>query len=117
MLFRSVPLVPRALANLRAAWRFAPRTQLIATLSYVGHQRYDNDQANAFPGRMPDYALADLKLTREIAGWNLSASINNLFDKQYYSYAIVNTFGCATAICAYPQAGRSWFLSAEHALR
>ena len=112
-----VPLVPRSLASLRAAWRVVPRTQLIATLSYVGHQRYDNDQANAFPGRMPDYALADLKLTREIAGWNLSASINNLFDKQYYSYAIVNTFGCATPVCAYPQAGRSWFLSAEHALR
>ncbi len=49
-----VPLVPRALANLRAAWRFVPHTQLIATLSYVGHQRYDNDQATTFPGVMPD---------------------------------------------------------------
>ena len=112
-----VPLVPRALANLRAAWRFVPRTQLMATLSYVGHQRYDNDQANAFPSVMPDYVLADLKLARDVAGWKLSASLNNVFDKQYYSYAIVNSFGCATAVCAYPQAGRSFFLSAEHALR
>ena len=114
---KDVPLVPRALAELRAAWRFAPRTQLIASAHYVGPQRYDNDQANDFAQQMPAYALADLKLSREFAAWKLSASVNNLLDKQYYSYAIVNSFGCATAVCAYPQAGRTWFLSAEHALR
>ena len=81
---KDVPLVPRALANLRAAWRMAPRTQLIASARYVGRQRYDNDQANTFPGLMPDYALADLKLSHSVAGWRLSASIDNLFDKFYY---------------------------------
>jgi iron complex outermembrane receptor protein len=114
---KDVPLVPRALAELQAAWRLAPRTQLVASARYVGRQRYDNDQANAFPGLMPDYALADVKLSHSVAGWRLSASIDNIFDKHYYSYGIVGSFGCATPVCAYPQAGRTWFLSAEHALR
>jgi iron complex outermembrane receptor protein len=114
---KDVPLVPRALAQLQAAWRAAPRTQLVASARYVGRQRYDNDQANAYPGLMPDYAVADLKLSHNVAGWRLSAALDNLFDKRYYSYGIVGSFGCATAVCAYPQAGRTWFLSAEHALR
>jgi len=114
---KDVPLVPRALADLRAVWRAAPRTQLIASARYVGRQRYDNDQANAFPQLIPDYALANLKLIRSVAGWRISAALDNVFDKHYYSYGIVDSFGCATAICAYPQAGRTWFLSAEHALQ
>jgi len=113
---KDVPLVPRVLAQLQVAWRPAPRTQLLAALRYVGRQRYDNDQANAFPGQMPDYALADLKLSHRVAGWRLSAALDNIFDKRYYSYGIVDSFGCATPVCAYPQAGRTWFLSAEHAL-
>ena len=114
---KDVPLVPRALAQVQAAWRPAPRTQLVAAARYVGRQRYDNDQANAYPGLMPDYALADLKLSHSVGGWRLSAALDNIFDKRYYSYGIVGSFGCATAVCAYPQAGRTWFLSAEHALR
>ncbi|MGC2520679.1 MAG: TonB-dependent receptor [Burkholderiales bacterium] len=114
---KDIPLVPRALANLRAAWQFAPKTQMVAAVSYVGRQRYDNDQDNAFAGLMPSYFLADLKLARAVAGWKLSAAINNLFDKKYYSYGIVNAFGCATPVCAYPQAGRTLFAGAEHAFK
>ena len=114
---RDVPLVPRALANLRAAWRIAPGTRLTAALSHVGRQRYDNDQDNTFARLMPAYTLTDLKLSHEARGWILSASINNLLDKKYYSYAIVNSFNCATPVCAYPQAGRTFFASAEYAFR
>ncbi|MDA8107443.1 MAG: TonB-dependent receptor [Betaproteobacteria bacterium] len=114
---RDVPLVPRALANLRASWRLPQKTRLDGTLTYVGHQRYDNDQANTFPQMMPAYALADLKLSRKVGEWTLAASVNNLFDKHYYSYAIVNSFGCSTPICAYPEAGRTWFASAERRFR
>jgi len=112
---KDIPLVPRALVNLRTAWLFAPKTQLIAAVSYVGHQRYDNDQDNTFPRLMPAYALADLKISHSTGGWNLSASISNLFDKKYYSYAIRNTAG--TTFNAYPQAGRTFFASAEYAFK
>jgi outer membrane receptor protein involved in Fe transport len=38
--------------------------------------------------------------------------VANVFDENYYSYGIVNTFNCPT-FCAYPQAGRTWFGSVE----
>jgi iron complex outermembrane receptor protein len=114
---KDIPLVPRALANLRATWRLPRQVSLDATLSYVGHQRYDNDQANTFPNLMPTYLVADLKLSRLAGDWTLAATVKNLSDERYYSYAIVNSFGCATPICAYPQAGRTWFASAERRFR
>jgi len=110
---KDVPLVPRAIANAQAAWRATPETEALAALRLVGHQRYDNDQANAFAQEMPAYALMDLKLVQRVSDWRLTAGVNNLFNKAYYSYGIVNSFACATAICAYPEARRSIFVSAE----
>jgi iron complex outermembrane recepter protein len=114
---RDIPLVPRLLATLRLAWQASPKTRLLATVSYTGSQRYDNDQANTFPGTMPTYATADLKLTHETGGWILSAVASNLFDKRYYSYAIVDSYACATPVCMYPQPGRTLFTSAEYRFR
>jgi iron complex outermembrane receptor protein len=109
-----VPLVPRVLANLSATWH-AASTRLTSALSYVGRQRYDNDQDNAFPRLMPAYALVDLKLAHDVGAWTWSAMINNLLDKKYYSYGIVNSFSCTTPVCAYPQAGRTFFVAARYA--
>ncbi len=114
---KDVPLVPRSLINLRATWLFAPQTRLVGAVNFVGRQRYDNDQANTFSRLMPAYLLADVKLSRAVGSWNLSGSINNVFDKKYYSYGIVSAFGCATPVCAYPQAGRALFASAEYAFK
>ena len=114
---KDVPLVPRALVSLRAAWSLPGRSQLVAALRYVGRQRYDNDQANAFARLMPAYLLADLKLSRTLGEWTLSATVNNILDKRYYSYGIVNSFACATPVCAYPQAGRTIFASVERPFR
>jgi iron complex outermembrane receptor protein len=113
---RDVPLVPRAVASVRGAWLAAPATTLSTTVTHVGHQRYDNDQDNAFSHLMPAYSLVDVKLAREQGGWRLAATMTNLMDKKYYSYGIVNSFNCATPVCAYPQAGRALFVSAERRL-
>jgi len=115
---KDVPLVPKQLASLRLFWRVADKTQFGAAGNYVGHQRYDNDQDNSFPRVMPAYALFDIKLTQIWADWQYSAAINNLFDKKYFSYGLVDIFGqCGTPTCVYPQAGRVFFVSAEHAFR
>jgi iron complex outermembrane receptor protein len=110
---KDVPLVPSVIAALQLAWQFAPRAQFFASLTYAGEQRYDNDQANTFAQKIPAYALLDLKLSYRVENWNLSAAVNNVFDKDYYSYGIVNSFACATPICAYPQIGRSFLVTAE----
>jgi len=115
---KDVPLVPRQLASLRLSWRVADKTIFGAAANYVGHQRYDNDQDNSFPRVMPAYALVDVKLTKEWADWKYSAAINNLFDKKYFNYGVVDTFNvCGTPTCVYPQAGRVFFASAEHVFR
>ncbi|MCC6472763.1 MAG: TonB-dependent receptor [Burkholderiales bacterium] len=114
---KDVPLVPRVLAGLRLAWRIADATQVSANVTHVGRQRYDNDQDNRFPASMPAYTLVDLKAGQTRGGWRLSAGINNVFDRKYYSYGIVGNFNCATPVCAYPQAGRTMYVSAERSLQ
>jgi iron complex outermembrane recepter protein len=115
---KDVPLVPRQLANLRVSWRAADKTSFSLAGTYVGRQRYDNDQDNAFPRRMPAYALMDMKISQSWGGWQLSAAANNAFNKKYFSYGLVDTFGvCGTPTCVYPQAGRTLFASAEYAFR
>lgn len=110
-----VPMVPAHSANLKLHWRFAPRTAFIADLRYVGKQRYDNDQANTFPTRMPAYTVVDVRLTREIAGWQLGLAVNNLFDERYYSYAVRNAAG--TSFSAYPERPRWVSAIAEYAFK
>ncbi|HTF14501.1 MAG TPA: hypothetical protein VK643_07515, partial [Burkholderiales bacterium] len=71
-----------------------------------------------FPRLMPAYALFDLKLSHESGDWRFSTAVNNVFDKKYFSYGVIDTFGrCGTPTCVYPQAGRSFFASAEHAFK
>ncbi len=114
---RDIPLVPRSFATLRLTWQAAPKTRLLASVSYTGAQRYDNDQANTFPQTMPAYTIADVKLVHETGGWILSAVAANFFDKRYYSYGIVDSFACSTPVCMYPQPGRTLFASAEYRFR
>ncbi|MGP1678764.1 MAG: TonB-dependent receptor [Burkholderiales bacterium] len=115
---RDVPLVPKRLAVLRASWQATPRLQLHGSARYVGRQRYDNDQANLFAGVMPAYTLADLRLAYLLGNWRLAAGVNNLTDRKYFSYGIVDTpFTCVTPSCVYPEAGRTYFVSAQHGFK
>ncbi len=61
---------------------------------------------------MPAYAIADLKVTHVLRSLSLSLAVNNLLNKQYYSYAIRN--GAGTSFNAYPQPGRTLLASAEY---
>jgi iron complex outermembrane receptor protein len=109
-----VPLVPRSLFTAGASWRIDGRTRLNANLRHVGEQRYDNDQANTFPRRMPAYGLLDLKLEHRIERTRVALEIRNLFDKHYYSYGIRN--GAGTSFNAFPAPGRATVLSAAFQL-
>ena len=108
---KEVPLVPSERIGVMANWQLMPSTQLTANVSHVGRQRYDNDQSNRFRS-MPAYTVADIKLNHEIGLWRLAAGVNNLFDKAYYSYGIVN--GTFTSFNAYPEERRTGYVSAEY---
>ncbi len=108
---REVPLVPRHSANLGAAWEFMPRARLNAVARYVGSQVFDSDETNTFGRRMPGYLLVDIKLTRETAGWLLSAGVRNLLNRKYFTYGVYTGF---PTFNAYPAAERSLFVSAQY---
>lgn len=108
----TIPLVPRNAANAGLSGRLDASTRLSGVIRFVGRQYYDNDQTNSFPSRMPSYTTADLKLAHVVDRLSLSASLNNVLDRRYYSYAIRN--GAGTSFNAYPQPGRTFLLSGDY---
>lgn len=112
---KSVPLVPRQKLNLGASWAIAGRTRLSALFTYVGSQFMDNDQGNTGL-KIPAYTVADLKLVREEGGWRFTAAVNNLFNENYYNYAVRSQF-VPDRYNAYPLPGRSVTMTLEYTLR
>lgn len=106
-----VPLVPKNRLSLNLGWQFLPATRLGLSATYVGNQRYDNDQANRFR-KMPNYTVVDLKLSHDLKHWRFAAGVNNLLDKKFYSYGITN--GTFTSFDAYPEDRRNAYVSAEY---
>jgi len=89
---KHVPLVPSQKTNLGASWSFSEQTRLNAAWSYVGSQYMENDEANTLGVKIPAYALTDLKLVHQMGALQLNASVNNLFDRKYYNYAVSSQF-------------------------
>ncbi|HUQ74163.1 MAG TPA: TonB-dependent receptor [Burkholderiales bacterium] len=113
---RTVPLVPRHKLNLGAAWDFAPRTRLSGALTAVSEQVMDNDEPNTFGRRIPSYYLVDVKLVQTLSWGRIGATINNLFNEQYYDYAVRSAF-TPDRYSVYPLPGRTLSLTAEVLLR
>jgi len=110
-----VPLVPRHAANAGAGWAFAPRARADIVASYVGEQVFDADETNTFGRRMPAYTVVDLKFTYANGGWLFGAGVKNLFDEQYFSYGVYDSF--TPTYFAYPQPERSVFVTAQYSFR
>jgi iron complex outermembrane receptor protein len=104
---RDVPLVPEAVATAGVSWGFSARSRLSVNARYVGPQRYDNDQDNAFR-RQPSYTLVDAKLQHRIGRAEIALELRNLLDERYYSYGF---WDGATSFFAYPQPERAAYLS------
>ena len=70
----------------------------------------DNDQANT-QRRIPADATVDLKLSGAYDRFFWSVSVNNLFDAQYYDYAVASSF-TPGRFSAYPLLGRTYLVKA-----
>lgn len=110
---KSVPLVPRHKASLRASWDFSQATRLSALFSYVSDQFMDNDEPNNLGVKIPGYTLVDLKLTHRKGQWLLAATVNNALNEKYHNYAVRSQF-VADRYNAYPLPGRNGMVSAEY---
>jgi iron complex outermembrane recepter protein len=109
---RTVPLVPRHKLNLGLVWDAAPGTQLSGVLTAVSEQVLDNDEPNTLAHRIPAYYVVDVKLAQRFSWGRLSAGVNNLFDEDYYTYAVRSAF-TPDRYSVYPLPGRSFALTAE----
>ena len=109
---RTVPLVPRHKVNLGLSWDIAPRTQLSGLFSAVSEQVLDNDEPNTLEHRIPSYYVADVKLSQRFSWGRLSATVNNIFDERYYTYAVRSAF-TPDRYAVYPLPGRTLALTAE----
>ena len=81
-----------------------------ATLRYWSSRRMDNDQPN-FQPLIPANATVDLKLSGAYDRYFWSLSVNNLFNAQYYDYAIASAF-TQGVFSAYPLPGRIYMAKA-----
>ncbi len=110
-----VPLVPRHVLNVQAAWAFTQGWTLTASAQHVSSQYMDNDEPNSGT-RIPRYTLADLRVDTRFGRWTLTGAVNNLFDEEYFNYAVRSQF-TPTRYNAYPLPGRTWWLGAAYAFR
>jgi iron complex outermembrane recepter protein len=111
---RTVPVVPRNRGTLLAGWKPESQTRVTFSVVYVGNQYYDNDPLNLYR-EMPSYVIADFKISRDFSwparGSQLSLGVNNLLDRHYYSYALVDSATAPTTFEAYPDLPRTVYLS------
>ena len=109
---KNVPLVPNHKVNAALAWDISATTRLSGSVTALSSQFMDNDEPNTLGVKIPAYATVDLKLV-ETFGWGrLALLVNNLFGKDYYTYAVRSAF-TADRYAVYPLPGRVVGLSVE----
>lgn len=118
-----VPLVSRWSGNAGVSWDIVKKWLVFdITAKFWGERRMDNDQANVQP-LVPANATVDVKIGGAYDRFFWSAAVQNIFDVDYYDYAIASggspasLFGPAVPPTiglynAYPQAGRTFMVTA-----
>ena len=108
---KDVPLVSRYTASGGVTWNIWQNYLVFdATVRAWSERAMDNDQANT-QRKIPADATVDLKLSGAYDRFFWSLSVNNLFDAQYYDYAIASSF-TPGRFAAYPLPGRTCMVRA-----
>jgi iron complex outermembrane recepter protein len=101
-----VPLVSRWTASGAVSWNIWDKHLVAdAAVRYIGERRMDNDQRN-FQPLIPAHTLVDVRLGGEFKNLFWSVAVQNLFDVQYFDYAVASATAFGT-YNAYPQPGRT----------
>ena len=103
-----VPHVPRVTANLQGEWKFVENGSLSIAARYVGARFDGNDFDNRSEPKLPSYAVVDGALRYQWSSVEVSAGINNLFNKAYTTLGYSGTY--------YPMPERNFYLRLRMAL-
>jgi iron complex outermembrane recepter protein len=108
---KDIPLVSRWSGNAGLSWNIWQKLLVLDIAArFWGERRMDNDQRNIQP-QIPRNATVDAKIGGEYGHLFWSAAVLNMFDVNYFDYAIASatTLGYYTG---YPQPGRTFLLRA-----
>lgn len=107
---KNVPVVSRATGSGSVTWGIIDKRLVFdGTVRYVGTRYLDGDEANVGYYKIPAHALVDVKLSGEIDRYFWSFAVQNLLDRQYFSYGLDEGYGFYSF---YPQAGRTFMAKA-----
>src|SRR5262249_43267773 len=86
-----IPGIPTQLLKLRATWSPLPLLDIGAALIAANGQYARGDENNLDRnGPVPGYAVVNLDLRYRLSpGWELFASVNNVFDTRYQNFGIL----------------------------
>jgi iron complex outermembrane recepter protein len=106
-----VPLVSPWTGSLGLSWDVVDKLLTFdANVRYVGERRMDNDQVNLQP-LIDAYTTVDVRLGGQVDQFFWSAAVSNLFDVDYFDYAVASAFTIGT-YNAYPLPGRTFMVKA-----
>jgi iron complex outermembrane receptor protein len=109
---KTVPLVPQHRLQVGAAYAAGENTLATATVRYESSQIMENDEGNTLGARIPEYAVTDVKLSHRMGNLRITAGIENLFNRKYYTYAVRSQF-VPDRYNAYPLPERAFMLGLE----
>lgn len=105
---KDIPMVPKRKLRTFASWQPSSDLRLTADLLYVSEQVLDSDYSNSF-SKLDDYTVTNLAASYEVNGWNLTARINNLFNRNFSEYGTLGNTGAETTPTAHGQCqAASW---------
>ena len=106
-----VPLVSRWNGFAGLSWDMWRRYAVYdIAVRYAGERFMDNDFANT-QKMIPARAIVDMRIGGEVKNLFWSFTVQNVFDDEYYDYAIASPF-TPGRFSAYPQPGRTYLLRA-----
>lgn len=107
---KDVPLVAPWTGTANVRWEFTRDWFLTGTVTAAGPRRLENDEDNQGP-TIPAHALVDMRLATQQGAWTFAAQVNNLLDRDYFTYGVQSTSN-VNIYNAYPLPGRSWRVEA-----
>ena len=108
-----IPEVARWSGSAGASWDVYRKYLTLDVGARITGKRYaDGDEANGGANMIPGYAVFDVRLGGEIDRFFWSVTVQNLFDKSYYDYALDQSFAGNQFVQVYPLPRRMFMVRA-----
>lgn len=109
-----VPFVAAKTFSLNASYQVIENLNIYAEANYISDRFLSGDFANSFD-KLPSYTVVNLNMSYSVKSWSVSALINNLFDKNYSSFASTGFDESFNSVRAFlPSPERNFVLSGSY---